>query len=61
MRPKILVTGIETVAGVVHIGFHPDMVRTCPFEPLMRPMVFPVRVNPLLKERISENSPVVEL
>jgi hypothetical protein len=61
VRPKILSTGTDTAAGVIHVATHPDIERTSPFAPRVRPTVFPIRTRPFAKVKRSENSPVVLL
>lgn len=38
-------------ARVIHVGVPPLIERTCPFDPLMSPMVSPTRESPLLNVR----------
>jgi hypothetical protein len=49
---------IHPLERVIHDGIPPLIERTCPFVPFVSPMVFPIRVSPLLNVRKSENSPV---
>ncbi len=56
--PNTVVTGETTAPGVIHVGIPPDIERTSPFAPRVRPIVFPTRTIPLLKVRRSENCPV---
>jgi hypothetical protein len=53
------VTGAEE--GTVHVGTPPLIVRTCQLVPLVRPIVFPTRVRPLLNVKRSPKSPVLLL
>ena len=52
VRPNTVVTGTDTVAGVSHTGTPPDIERISPLAPLVRPIVFPIRVSQLLNVRI---------
>ena len=48
-----VVTGAVTAPGVIHVGTPPDIERTSPLEPRVRPIVFPTRVSHDMKVRIS--------
>ena len=67
-----VVTGTDTAVGVIHVGIPPDIERTSPLEPRVRPIVFPTLVSHdmnvstsslLLKvfQSIGEREPVVVL
>ncbi len=52
VRPNTLSTGTDTAAGLNHTGAPPDIERTSPFAPFVSPILFPIRVRPLLNVRI---------
>ena len=52
VRPNTEVTGTDTAAGVSQTGSPPDIERISPLAPVVRLIVFPTRVRPLLNVRI---------
>jgi hypothetical protein len=68
VRQKIEVIGED--AAVAQLGSHPTIVRTCPFAPVVSPILLPIRVSPVpnmsafslelnVVQSVRESAPVV--
>ena len=55
VRPNTISTGVDTAAGVSHVGTPPDIESTSPLEPGVRLIVFPTLLSPFENVRRSEN------
>jgi hypothetical protein len=55
VRPNTISTGVDTAAGVSHVGAPPDIESTSPLAPGVIVTLFPILVSPFEKVRRSEN------